>query len=574
MVVSTASGTSLAADLARQWLEVDPDPATQAETRDLLASGGDDLERRFGGRLQFGTAGLRGPLGAGPLRMNRVVVRSAAAAIGHHLLATLDDGGSNGSRPGGPPLVVVGFDARHGSRDFAEDTVRILAAMGVASLLLPGPLPTPVLAFTLRDRGADAGIMVTASHNPAADNGYKVYWSDGAQIIPPIDSEVSALIDASPLPTDADLAPPDHPLIARAGRAEVLRYEEAATTVVALDTPRELSVVYTPLHGVGRDVLLEAFGMAGFPEPAVVGAQSDPDPDFPTVEYPNPEVDGATDMALELAAGLEADLVLANDPDADRLAVAVPHRGGWRTLTGDEVGALLADHVLTAGSGDNRLVATTVVSSRMLAAIAGHHGVRHAETLTGFKWIVRPGLLDPSADFVFGYEEAAGFAVGDLVRDKDGITAALAFAELAAVEKAGGRTVLDRLHDLWRRHGLHRTALRTIRYEGPDGSAEMARRMQVLRERPPSAVGSMPVVSMTDLAIAGSGLSPTDAIVFDLEGGRLAVRPSGTEPMLKAYAEVVRSDVAGDLELAESAAGADLEGLLDGAEDLLGGRPR
>ena len=566
----TVTATERSADTARRWLEVDPDPDTRAETEALLADAGDAVQQRFGERLVFGTAGLRGALGTGPMRMNRVMVRMTASAIARHLLTGNGPNG-NSADSDSTPRVVVCFDARHMSDVFADDTVRVLAARGVASILLPGPLPTPVLAFTLRSQGADAGIMVTASHNPRTDNGYKVYWSDGAQIISPIDSEISALIDDAPLPTDDDLADADSPLITRAGQEEVVRYIDAATSVVQVDSPRGLSVVYTPLHGVGRDTMLGVFESAGFDEPLVVPEQGDPDPDFPTVEYPNPEVPGALDLAIALADDTGADIVLANDPDADRLAVAVPDGSSWRTLTGDDVGALLADHVLTGGSGHNRLVATSVVSSRMLESIAAHHGVRHAETLTGFKWIVRPGLLDPSADFVFGYEEAAGFAVGDLVRDKDGITAALAFAELTATQKEAGRTVIDHLHDLWRIHGLHRTGLRTIRLEGPDGESLMAGLMDHLRASPPGAIAGMVVVSVTDLAAPGSPLPPTDAIVFNLDGGRLVVRPSGTEPMLKAYAEVIDTTPGDDLHGAEVAATHLLDNLLDGAGLVLTG---
>ncbi len=568
--MTTLTSTDRSAETARSWFEVDPDPETRAETEALLAGGGSALEERFGDRLVFGTAGLRGELGTGPMRMNRVMVRMTAAAIARHLLT---ESGPNDSPADSDttPVVAVCFDARHMSDMFAEDTVRVLAGRGVASILLPGPLPTPLLAFTLRNKGADAGIMVTASHNPRADNGYKVYWSDGAQIISPVDAEISALIDDSPLPTDDDLAGGESPLITRVGQDEVARYVEATASVVQVDSPRGLSVVYTPLHGVGRDTLLRVFENAGFDKPLVVPEQGDPDPDFPTVEYPNPEVPGALDLAIALATERSADIVLANDPDADRLAVAVPDGATWRTLTGDDVGALLADHVLTGGSGHNRLVATTVVSSRMLESIAAHHGVRHAETLTGFKWIVRPGLLDPAADFVFGYEEAAGFAVGDLVRDKDGITAALAFAELAATEKATGRTVIDRLHDLWQRHGLHRTGLRTIRFEGPGGASRMAELMDNLRSRPPRTIAGMGVVSATDLAEPGSVLPPTDAIVFNLDGGRLVVRPSGTEPMLKTYAEVTDTSPGDDLVAAEAAATRLLDNLLDGAGLMLAG---
>ena len=555
-----------ATDTARRWLEVDPDPDTRAETEQLLTDGGEELEHRFGDRLTFGTAGLRGPLGAGPMRMNRVLVRMTAAAIGRRLLA-----GARGPAEDGdsPLLVVVGFDARHKSDVFAQDTARVLAGLGIASLVLPRPLPTPLLAFTLRDVGADAAIMVTASHNPREDNGYKVYWSDGAQIIPPIDAEISTAIDEVPLPTDADLTAPDHPLIGRAGEAEVDRYVTAAATVVQPGSPPSVSVVYSAMHGVGRDVVLAAFRRAGFRAPSVVAAQGDPDPDFPTVEYPNPELPGALDLAIAQATAEHADLILANDPDADRLAVVVPDGLSWRTLTGDEVGALLADHMLTVTEGSDRLVVTTVVSSRLLADIARHHAVGFAETLTGFKWIVRPGLADPTARFVFGYEQAIGYAVSDMVRDKDGITAALLFTELATTELAAGRSVIDRLHDLWRRHGVHRTGLRSLRFDEPDGAQRIEGVLARIRRSPPAAVGGRDVVSMTDLAQPGTSLPPTNALVFDLAGGRIVIRPSGTEPLLKVYAEVIESPTDDDPRSSERAGDLAVVEMLDAVDAML-----
>jgi len=557
--VSAAPTISRAEDTARRWLEVDPDPETRAETERLLAAGGDELDDRFGGRLAFGTAGIRGRRGAGPMRMNRVLVRSVAAAVAEVLLATAESD---------PPLVVVGFDARHQSDDFATDTARVLAARGVGSLVLPGPLPTPVLAHAVRESGADAGVMATASHNPAADGGYKVYWGDGAQIVPPIDAQISAAIDDACLPSDDDLAHDDHPLIGRADDTVTDRYVDVAASVVRPGGPRRLSVVYTPLHGVGRDVLDTAFERAGFDPPTVVPIQADPDGNFPTVAFPNPEEPGALDAALDLAAETGADLVLANDPDADRLAVAIPTSDGWRPLSGDEIGALLAEHVLAGGSGDDRLVVTTLVSSRLLSAQAAHHGVRYADTLTGFKWIVRPGLADPSARFVFGYEEALGYLVGDLTRDKDGISAAVVFAELAATARSSGRTVLDLLHDLWRRHGVHRTALRTVRV---DDDGRMAALLEGFRASPPTEVAGHRVLAIADYALPGTGLPASDLLALDLGGRRLLLRPSGTEPMLKVYGEVVEPVRDDDVEAAEADAGRAVAALVDAAAMLLVG---
>ncbi|HSL56916.1 MAG TPA: phospho-sugar mutase [Acidimicrobiales bacterium] len=441
-------------DAVAAWHAADPDPDTRAEVERLVADGDlTGLRDRFGSRLSFGTAGLRGALGAGPNRMNRLVVRQAAAGLVAHV--------GPGAR------VVVGYDARHRSDDFALDTARVVAAAGGTALVLPRPLPTPVVAFAVRQLGADAGVMVTASHNPPADNGYKVYLGDGAQIVPPADAEISARILAAAEGPIA-LAAEDDPAIVHLGDEVLDAYLVMAAACATPGGPRRADLVYTAMHGVGRDVVHAALRRAGFAHPHDVVAQAEPDPDFSTVAFPNPEEPGALDLSLALAVEVGADAVLANDPDADRLGVAVPDAaapGGWRALTGNEIGALLADHLLARSTGADRLVVTTIVSSRLLQAQAAAAGVRYAETLTGFKWIVRPGLADPSARFLFGYEEALGYAVSADVRDKDGVTAAVVFAELVAGLRAEGRTVIDRLDDLARRHGLHATDTWSIRFD-------------------------------------------------------------------------------------------------------------
>ncbi|MEU0565484.1 phospho-sugar mutase, partial [Nonomuraea sp. NPDC005983] len=433
---------------ARQWLVQDPDPETRAELSDLLDRG--DLEalgERFGSRLEFGTAGLRGELGAGPNRMNRVTVMRAAAG----LAAVLGPG----------KHVVIGYDARHKSDVFARDTAAVLTGAGLHASLLPGPLPTPVLAFAVRHLGADAGVTVTASHNPPRDNGYKVYWGDGSQIVPPVDREISAAIDAVGRVDELPLNGPG--TLTELSDGIIDDYLDAVTAL-PLGDARALRVAYTPLHGVGGATLTGAFLAAGFESPMSVEEQREPDPDFPTVPFPNPEEPGAMDLAIALATKSGADLVIANDPDADRCAVAVPlGDGSWRMLTGDEVGGLLAEHVITHTSGD-RMVATTIVSSTLLGKIARAHGVRYGETLTGFKWIIKagPGL-------VFGYEEAIGYSVGSdsglPVHDKDGIGAALTVAGIAATARRAGRTLLDLLDDQARRYGLHATTQLSVRVD-------------------------------------------------------------------------------------------------------------
>ena len=550
------TGDSLSAQ-AERWIADDPDERDRAQVRALLGDGGEaaraELADRFAGRLEFGTAGLRGAVGAGPNRMNRAVVRGTTAALAGWLLAG----------PGGPAAaqagVVIGCDARHRSDEFADEAARVLAGAGIRVYLLPPRNPTPLLAFAIRHLGAAAGIMITASHNPPADNGYKLYLGDGAQIIPPVDQQIERAIEALGPLAQVPVAPAGSPLISRPGEEVAGAY--AATVAGAFPAPAAaaaLRVVYTPLHGVAAGLLLRVLDRAGFPPPAVVAAQAEPDPDFPTVAFPNPEEPGALDLALAEARRVAADLVIANDPDGDRLAVAVPDTGatgGWRMLTGDQVGGLLGAYLLEradgAGPGEP-LVATTVVSSTMLSKIAAAAGARYAATLTGFKWIVRAGDGVPGTRFVFGYEEALGYAVSTAVRDKDGMSAALALLSLAATARAAGQSLVDRWDALETAHGVHLTAPVTL--PTPSPAQVMAR----LRAHPPAALAGLPVTGTTDLAAGADGLPPSDVLTYHLPGARVVIRPSGTEPKLKAYLEVVEPVGGGSLGDARAAATARL----------------
>lgn len=546
---------------ARAWAAEDPDPVTAAEVEALLAApGGPDeaaLADLFGHRLQFGTAGLRGALGPGPNRMNRATVRRATAGVAAHLRAT----GATGP-------VVVGRDARHGSGPFADDAARVLAGAGLAVRVLPDPVPTPVLAFAVRHLGAAAGIMVTASHNPAADNGLKLYLGDGAQIVPPVDDDISAAIDAVGPLADVPLSTEG---VEEVG-PELLAAYVAEVVGLLRPGPRDLRLVHTAMHGVGAATVRAAFAAAGFPPPVEVAEQAEPDPDFPTVAFPNPEEPGAMDRALALAAEVDADVVLANDPDADRLAVAAPIGSGgtWRPLTGDEVGWLLADHLLrTRPHGPADVVATTVVSSRLLHRLADAAGVRFAEVLTGFKWVVR--AADPGERLRFGYEEALGYSVGGQVRDKDGISAALVVAELVAALQAEGRTLQDRLDELARAHGVHVTAARSTRVAGAGWLAEVTAAMARLRQSPPTELAGRPVTSVEDL-LAGERLPPSDVLIWTVDGGRAVVRPSGTEPKVKAYAEAV-VPAGDDLTASRTEASNLVAALLDDVQAHLALRP-
>jgi len=510
---------------ARAWAREDPDPDTRAELERLLDLATDsptgpaatELADRFAGTLEFGTAGLRGPLGAGSNRMNRVVVTRAAAG----LAACLRRSGAGSS-----DRVVIGYDARHGSEVFARDTAEVMCGAGLQALLLPRPLPTPVLAYAIRKLGCVAGVMVTASHNPPQDNGYKVYLGDGSQIVPPADAEIAAAIDA--VGSVAEVARGDG--WTRLDDSVLDSYLADVAGLLGPDGPRELSVVYTPLHGVGGETVVAAMRRAGFAAPHVVSEQADPDPDFPTVAFPNPEEPGAIDLAVSLAEDVGADIVVANDPDADRCAVAVPGPHGWRMLRGDEVGALLADHLLRHGV--TGVYATTIVSSSLLKAMAAAHGQEYRETLTGFKWLGRVEGL------AFGYEEALGYCVAPaLVRDKDGISALLRVLELAASLKAGGLSLEDRLDEIAASYGVHTTDQLAARLSSPDRIAAVVDR---LRSDPPTSLGGLAVERVEDLSEPAGDLPPTEGLRFRLaHGGRVVVRPSGTEPKIKCYLEVV-----------------------------------
>jgi phosphomannomutase len=517
------------------WIARDPDPATRAELEGLLAAGDEaELHARFDHPLGFGTAGLRGELGAGPGRMNRAVVRQTTAGVAAWIAQRGD-----AAREAG---LVVGYDARHGSATFAADTAAVAAGAGVRTFLLGRPLPTPITAFAVRHLGAAAGVMITASHNPAADNGYKAYAADGAQVIPPDDRQIATL--AAELGPPAETQPPPG---ARAGvenlddAALLTAYTESVTRVLDPDGPRALRAVYTPLHGVGGAVLPDLLVAAGFDPPVPVRDQAEPDPDFPTVAFPNPEEPGALDLALAEARQVAADLVLANDPDADRLAVAFADGAGrFRMLTGDELGALLADYLLSRTGGGDRLVATTVVSSSLLSSLAAEAGVDYAETLTGFKWIARAAASRPGRHLLIGYEEALGYAVTEAVADKDGLSAALVAAELAAVEKAAGRTLGDRLDDVASRLGVHLTAQLSLRGRDEGAIARFAAVMVRLRRRPPAELAGLAVTEVVDYLAGDRGLPPADMLAWHLgRAARVVVRPSGTEPKLKAYLEVV-----------------------------------
>ena len=547
-----------ALEIANKWLISDPDETTKVETEKLISDKNIELIQRFSNSLVFGTAGIRGARGAGPMRMNRVMIRIVATAIAEELLS---DNQSDEA-----PLVVVGYDARHKSQIFAQDSVRVLATHGVRSLILPGPTPTPVLAYTSLSKKAKAGIMVTASHNPAEDSGYKVYWDDGAQIANPVDTKIAQRIDFKNPPTEESLADYEDATILKGDDELIKTYVDFASSSVSSESKREIKQIYTPLHGVGKKVFLDVFEKAGFENPTVVESQAEPDPDFPTVSFPNPEEEGALDLAVGLAIEKNADLVIANDPDADRLAIVARHGNKWRHLNGNEIGVLLAEHILSKEQGEDRLVVTTVVSSRLLSKIADFHKVKYAETLTGFKWIVRPGIEDKSSRFVFGYEEALGFALGDSVRDKDGITSALVFAELAAELKSEDKTVVDLLEELWNRHGVHKTALLAKRLDPEtDISADF---MSPWRTSPPEKIGEFAVIGSIDMLSPESELPATDALIFNISNGRIVIRPSGTEPMVKVYVEVTESVINDDVRSAERSADHKIEDLLHGVSSL------
>lgn len=570
-------------DEARAWAAQDPDPATSAALLDLvrLVEGGDpaarqELEDSFRGTLQFGTAGLRAALGPGPNRMNRVVVRRAAAGLAAFLVDAVGK-----AAPGTRPRAVVGYDARYNSDVFAAETAAIFTATGIETFLMPAALPTPLLAYAVRALECDGGVMVTASHNPPQDNGYKVYLGrhavpesgNGAQIVAPYDAYIASRIgEVGPLES-VPLASEGWTVLDGSIAGD---YQHAVAALADKEhfPARDLRIVLTPMHGVGGATALAVLNAAGFADVTLVAEQAEPDPDFPTVSFPNPEEPGALDLALEAAARLDADIVIANDPDADRAAVAAkdPDSGAWRMLRGDEVGALLGAHVaarLAAGDADasegpSGVFANSIVSSRLLARIAAAAGYAHEETLTGFKWISRvPGL-------VYGYEEALGYCVApDLVKDKDGISAAVLIAELAAAAKAEGKTIFDTLDELYLKHGLHASDQLSIRVADLGLLDAMMNRLRVT---PPESFGSSAVEVSTDLAVGTEQLPATDGLLYVTRNlTRVIIRPSGTEPKLKCYLEVIHHAAsAAELPAARQAARAALDEVLRDVSEALG----
>ena len=569
---------------AKRWAAEDPDEDARKEIEALLAAPDPtktDLVDRFAASLEFGTAGLRGVIGAGPNRMNRAVVIRTTAGLAKYLKETVPDGAKRG--------VVIGYDGRRMSTQFANDTAAVLAAEGIEAYLFEDMEPTPALAYAVKELGCAAGVMVTASHNPPEYNGYKAYWGNGAQIIPPTDVGIAKAIDT--IGPAKDVARIEGKA-KRVGAALEEKYlAEVAKLSVSKGGKRDLSIVYTPMHGVGDKLTRRALAAAGFPNVFSVPEQQHPDGAFPTVEFPNPEEKGAMDLAFALARKSQAELVLANDPDADRLAVAVPSKTsatGYVQLTGNQVGVLLGHYVLTGGlasmerapkvDGKEPLVIASIVSSPMLGVIAHGIGARYDEVLTGFKWIANRAMELYEREgirFVFGYEEALGYTVGELVRDKDGVSAAVIFAELAAVLKEKGTNVLAHLEELYRRFGLFTSGQVNITRKGAEGVKELKAIMAKLRENPTWEIAGDPVVAIRDYLThtitAADGtkrkleLPPSDVLAFELaSGSRVIARPSGTEPKAKFYFDVREAVKPGEpMAEAEARASATMKRLSD-----------
>ncbi|MDX1659151.1 MAG: phospho-sugar mutase [Nitriliruptorales bacterium] len=568
--------TAAADDLharARDWIAGDPDPQTRAALEEVLAAGDDELLADLvDGSLEFGTAGLRGVVGPGPRRMNRAVVIRTTRGLADHVLANSD----------GQPLAVVGRDARTMSDEFARDAIGVLAAAGFEVRAFADPVPTPLVAYAAKRLGAATAIVVTASHNPPEYNGYKVYAANGAQIIPPEDAEIAAAIDAVGPASGVARAqrPWQLPNVAAVSGEVVDSYLAEVDEVRPAVDGAPLTIVHTALHGVAGDLAVRALQRAGRDTVRPVAAQADPDPGFPTIDFPNPEEPGALDLALAAADEVGADLVLANDPDGDRLAVAVPAGDAWTTLTGNQIGALLGTHLLEAYDGDARpLVVSSIVSSPMLAEIAAHHGASYEATLTGFKWICNAALAiaaDGDVEFVFGYEEALGFTVGDVVRDKDGVSAAVLFADLVSGLRAEGRTVRDRLDELYRAHGLWVSVQHAVTLPGDEGQQQIDAAMQQVGEEQPESLAGRAVVEVTDFREDPDTrpwwLPATPLVRLMLEdGSRVLVRPSGTEPKLKIYADL-RRDLDGETDVtgAEDSLRSDAERAAAGLASYLG----
>ncbi|WIJ44249.1 phospho-sugar mutase [Curtobacterium citreum] len=531
-------------DTARAWIEQDPDDETRAELQRLVDAGDtDELTARFAGRLAFGTAGLRAELGAGPLRMNRVVVTQAAAGLARFLVDT-----------GRDRSVVIGYDGRVNSDVFARDSAEVMRGLGLEVTLLPSALPTPVLAFAVRHLGVGAGVMVTASHNPPRDNGYKVYLGgddDGSQIVPPVDGEIAAAIDAVAAGDVRDLVRATDYTVAGPELAAAYVTATAATVpATILPSDAQPTVVYTAMHGVGWETARAVFAAAGFAEPVVVPEQIEPDGAFPTVAFPNPEEPRAMDLAIAQGVAVGADLVIANDPDADRLALAIPDgAGSFRRLSGNEVGWLLGWRAASRAAAEGRTgtLAASIVSSPALARVAERYGLGYRDTLTGFKWVSRVPSL------VFGYEEALGYLVDpDVVRDKDGISAALSLLDLAVSLAADGQTVADQLDAFAAEFGAFASGQVATRV---DDLSRIGTIMAALRSTPPTTLGGRAVETVTDYDAGVEGFPPSDILRYDLDGGaRVIVRPSGTEPKVKVYIDTVADSPAEARALVEALA--------------------
>ena len=558
-------------DRALEWMESDPDPDTRNELRALIdANDHRALAARFAGRLEFGTAGLRGLLGAGPARMNRVTVARATAGLCAWLKARVP----NAERRG----ICVGRDARMKSDEFEQEVVRVATAAGFRVLRFAEVVPTPVVAFSVLERQAAAGVVITASHNPPGYNGYKVYWENGAQIIPPNDEGIAECIERA--------GPADIPrLDLEAARAsnlieeiDVIRGEYVQRIASELQ-PRAgapIRIAYTALHGVAEETMREGFAEAGFDDVISVQAQAVPDGRFPTVSFPNPEEPGAMEQVLALAVERDADIAIAHDPDGDRVAVAARGEHGFEVLTGNEIGLVLAEDLLRSQRGFQPVVLSTIVSSPVLGAIAASHGARWEQTLTGHKWIQNRALqlTAEGYTYVFGYEEALGYACSSVVRDKDGIGAALHLADIAARAKAEGQSLLDRRDALWKQHGVFLDRQVSIRFDGESAKASMQASVDQLRTSPPERIGGRRVVTIRDLerqAVREEGvessdttLSPSNVLIFILEdGSQIMVRPSGTEPKLKYYFYALEPIGADDLAVAEAKARSTLEQMVD-----------
>ena len=558
-----------------QWLARDPDPKTREELQHLVDTNAQqELNDRFGSRLAFGTAGLRGKVGAGPNRMNRLVIQETATGLGHYLIEQVQDATSRG--------VVIGYDGRPDSKQFAHDTASVLTALGIKVYLTHKVAATPIVAFGVRTLNAAAAVVVTASHNPPEYNGFKVYWENGAQIIPPHDSGIAAEIDQAttkPLPLmSLDDAKQQGLLVwLEDDYYQSYRQTMNENALLTPDSSTDISIVYTAMHGVGADMAETLLADAGFKKVASVTEQREPDGTFPTVNFPNPEEAGAMDMVMALGKSVDADIACANDPDADRFAVAVKRSDGeYQMLTGDQVGSLFGDYLLE--QQPNSLVGNTIVSSRLLSSIAKAHGAEYYQTLTGFKWLTNIAMEKETAQnpFLFAYEEALGYTVGNKVWDKDGLSAIVAFAQLTGKLKAEGKTVWDKLEALYRQHGFYFNAQRSIALDPkspPIGDK--------LRAAPPKDIAGKKVVITEDLKTSvrtyddGSeqaiDLPSSDVLIYHLEDqSRVIVRPSGTEPKLKCYYEVI-SDFPDNMsyEKAQQAAEAKMNELIDAHQKSL-----